>query len=136
MKKVDALEIQFKSLKSLMTEVDSAISKRKPNIQKKNVVYFASLASFRSFMSIQKIEILSVITHRKPASIYELAKWVDRDFPAVLRDCVALESTGFIFLKEKKDAKSTKQPVLAFSYSRIVVHLPKSPYHIELNDAA
>jgi predicted transcriptional regulator len=136
MKTTKALEIRFKSLKNLIGEVGASLKTRKPSIQPKNEIYFASLAGFRSFMSIQKIEILSVIANHTPKSIYELAKWVDRDFPAVLRDCISLESAGFIQLKEKKDSKGTKQPKLAFTYSRIIVNLPNSPYQIEIRDAA
>jgi predicted transcriptional regulator len=88
-------------------------------------------------MNTLKISCVSVLTCIvvAPKSIYELAKWVDRDFPAVLRDCIGLESTGFIQLKEKKDSKGSKQPKLAFSYSRIIVNLPNSPYQIEIREA-
>ncbi len=87
-------------------------------------------------MTIQKIEILTTIATQKPSSIYELAKLVDRDFAAVLRDCTSLKGTGFIKLQATKGTKRTKIPRLAFDYVAIAIELPHSPYQIEFKHAA
>ena len=47
-------------------------------------------------------------------SINQLAKTVDRDFPAVQKDCNALANTGFIKFIESKKGRKTKKPVLSF----------------------
>ena len=114
----------------------TALKTRKPLIQPKNIIYFESIEGFRNFMTMQKVEVLTVIYNCEPKTIYELAKIVDRDFAAVLRDCTALKTTGFIDLKESKDAKGSKKPVLSFPYKCISVFLPRSPYQIEFNEAA
>lgn len=136
MKKNDVLEIHFQNFKDFKKEVTSALAKRKGVVQPKNAIYFESVNGFRNFMTVQKVEILTVIHILKPKTIYELAKLVDRDFAAVLRDCVALEATGFITLDETKDAKGSKKPALVFPYKKIVIHLPNRPYSIEFSEAA
>lgn len=130
------LEIQFKNRKEFFREVSGAIAKRKPLIQPKHQIFFESVATFRNFMTIQKIEVLTTIATQKPSSIYELAKLVDRDFAAVLRDCTGLEGTGFITLRATKNAKRTKVPRLIFDYFVMAIELPHSPYQIEFKHAA
>lgn len=135
MKKHEVLEIHFQAFENFKKEVKRALVKRSQLIQPKNHIIFDSIASFRNFMTIQKIELLTVIATQKPSSIYELAQMVDRDFAAVLRDCTGLDTMGFIRLKDAKDAKKTKIPQLRFNYSGLVVYLPKSPYQIEFQVA-
>lgn len=136
MKKTETLEIRFKSLDDFKSEVTTALSKKKKLVQPTHLILFESVTAFRSFMTIQKIEILTVIANREPGSIYELAKLVDRDFAAVLRDCVSLEGTSFIRLEEKKNGRESKMPVLMFPYSKIVIYLPSSPYQIDFKEVA
>lgn len=136
MKKNDALEIHFQNCKDFKKEVTTALAKRKPLMQPKNKIYFESIEGFRNFMTMQKVEILTVIYNCEPKTIYELTKIVNRDFAAVFRDCTALKTTGFIDLKESKDAKGSKKPVLSFSYKCISVFMPRSPYQIEFKEAA
>ena len=135
MKKISVLEIHFQAFEDFKKDVKKALAKRTSSIQSKSQIVFDSVASFRNFMTIQKIELLTVIATRKPSSIYELAQMVDRDFAAVLRDCTGLNAMGFIRLKESNDAKGSKIPQLSFNYSGLVVYLPKSPYQIEFQVA-
>ncbi len=130
------LEIHFQSLADFKKEIKKALTKREFSIQPSHHIFFDSVESFRKFMTIQKIELLTAISAQKPSSIYELAKMLDRDFAAVLRDCKSLEGAGFIKLKDTKNSKNTKIPALSFAYSVIAVLLPKRTYQIEFMDAA
>ncbi len=136
MKKNEVLEIHFQAFDDFKNEVRRSLAKRKPLIQSKNHIFFESVETFRKFMTIQKIELLTAIAILKPSSIYELAKMVDRDFAAVLRDCTSLEGTGFIRLKNMKGSKNTKAPELSFGYDCIAIKMPKSSYQIEFKSAA
>lgn len=136
MKKNNVLEIHFKSFRDFIDEAKTALSTRTPLIQPKHIIYFEFVEGFRNFMTMQKVEILTVIYNCKPKTIYELAKIVDRDFAGVSRDCTALSTTGFIRLKKTKDAKGSKKPELSFPYKYISVLLPRSPYQIEFKDVA
>jgi predicted transcriptional regulator len=136
MKNNELLEIRFKNVKSFWKEAEQAFKNKKSLIQTKNVIYFESVEVFRNFMTIQKVEILTVIYNHNPKSIYELAKMVGRNFPAVLRDCTSLKSTGFIEILASKNTKGAKKPILAFSYKGISIYLPMCPYQIEFKEAA
>lgn len=136
MKKVNVLEIHFKTFKEFSEEALRALETRTPLIQPKHIIYFEFVEGFRNFMTMQKVEILTVIYNCQPKTIYELAKIVDRDFAGVSRDCTSLMTTGFIRLKATKNAKGSKKPELTFPYKVISVRLPRSPYQIEFKDAA
>src|ERR1035437_3281638 len=131
MKKNEFLEVHFQAFGDFKKEVTKALAKRTASVQAKNHIVFDSVASFRNFMTIQKIEILTTISTRKPSSIYELAKFADRDFAAVLRDCTGLEAMGFVTLRATHDTKGTKVPELRFNYVGMIIYLPKNPYQIE-----
>ena len=132
MKKKKELEIHFKSFKEFFDSAERALAKRKPLIQPKNHIVFETVEGFRNFMTVQKVEILSAIYNCEPKTIYELARIVNRDFAAVLRDCTELKTTGFISLKERKDAKRSKWPLLAFPYVCISVNLPSALFILQL----
>ena len=120
MKRNNILEVHFKDRKEFWNEAAVALKKRQPLIQPKHVIYFESVAGFRNFMTMQKIEILTSIAIHKPGTIYELAKLVDRDFAGVHRDCASLRVTGFITLKESRDARGSKKPMLKFMWRRFL----------------
>jgi predicted transcriptional regulator len=136
MKKSNLLEVRFQTFNDFKKEVSKALSSKLTSLQKEKCIFFDSVASFRNFMTVQKVEILTVVANLSPGSIYELAKLVDRDFAAVLRDCTGLESAGFISLKDKKDPKSSKVPKLIFDYSGIAIYLPSTPYQIDFRKVA
>ncbi|MEI8348272.1 MAG: hypothetical protein WCG27_12450 [Pseudomonadota bacterium] len=130
------LNIVFQSFDSFKTEVATALKNKKKLIQGKDEIFFDSIPSFRKFMTPQKLELLSAIVKCRPQSVYSLANLIDRDFAAVLRDCVSLEKTGFIVLEETKNSKNSKIPKLSFSYHIIAVHIPNAGYNIEFGAAA
>src|SRR5665213_2213527 len=113
------LIIQFEAWDHFKNRVTKALRNKTPSKTKKNVLVFASVTEYQKFMTEQKLAMLAVIANKKPASIYQLAQLVDRDFANVQRDCVALAGHGFIELEESGDAKKSKAPRLAFDYNRI-----------------
>jgi len=134
------LIIEFLSLAEFgqraIREIKIALKTGVPNIQPKNLIQFDSVTSFRGFMTLQKIEILLMISNVKPKSIYELAKLLDRSLGAVQKDCDALARIGFIKLQKQKTGRGSITPKLAFDYDKIVVKLPKHPYELRFKAAA
>lgn len=133
--KTKILEIHFRNFGQFERHLKRAISQGKPPIKPQNHVYFDSVEGFRRFMTIQKIELLSVIALHAPASLYELAKRVEREFPAVLKDCTALEALGFIRIQQLKTGRKVKKPVLSFPYRSIAVYFPQNPLEISFRKA-
>lgn len=128
MSKAKALTIKFEGWDSFKARAKAALKKGVPSITPSDVLVFSSVAEYQKFMSEQKLAMLATIINKKPGSIYQLAQLVERDFANVQRDCVALESMGFIKLEEAKDAKKSKIPKLSFAYSKIVIQMPSVSY--------
>ena len=105
-------------------------------IQPKDTLLFDSMLSYQRLMSEQKYIILAAIKNLKPTSIYQLAKFVDRDFANVKKDCETLEASGFIVLDDSGDNRGTKFPKLIFDYSAIEIYLPNMIYSHNLGKIA
>ena len=136
MKSKKEIIVVFKSLDDLSKEAIKAIKTRTAKVQPENIIYFDSWTSFRGFMSLQKLEILAMISSVEPNSIYELMRLLDRSLSAVQKDCEALEQVGFITLVKKKTGRGQVVPRLKFNYDKIVVKLPEHPYELSFKAAA
>ncbi len=134
--KTKTLTVEFKSLKDVESDLLSLPKKKRVEIQPKTVVYFDSLGSFRNFLTIQKLEILTLIANASPKSIYELAKMLDRAIAPVQKDCRSLEAAGFIEFERERGGRGTLTPKLVFNYDRILVKLPAHPYELQFSAAA
>ncbi len=69
---------------------------------------FSGILALRQLLSNEKARILHVIKTRKPQSIYDLAKKLNRGFKAVNDDVKLLERFGFIELIEEKTKNRTR----------------------------
>ncbi len=69
---------------------------------------FSGILSLRQLLSNQKARILHVIKTQKPASIYELAKILNRGFKAVNDDVKLLEKFGFVELVHENIGNRTR----------------------------
>ena len=74
---------------------------------------FEGLSALRRILSNQRARILHVIKHKKPASMYALAKLVGRDFKSVSDDIKLLERFGFLeMIAEKTGKRERLKPIL------------------------
>ncbi|MFZ4403158.1 MAG: hypothetical protein ACOYOK_03570 [Pseudobdellovibrionaceae bacterium] len=136
MKNKKPLIIKFKSLDQLEQELIDLPKKKTAYIQPKDVVLFESINAFRSFMTLQKLEILTLIASEKPNSVYELAKIVDRAIAPVQKDCHVLAKAGFIVFEKEKSGRKTITPKLKFDYDRLIVEFPAHPYELSFKAVA
>lgn len=128
--------VEFKGLQDLETDLLDLPKDRTRKLQPKNIIFFDSLTSFRSFMTIQKLEILTLIATAKPRSVYELAKVLNRAIAPVQKDCQMLQAAGFIALNKEKGGRGNLIPQLTFDYNCILVKMPNYPYALQFNAAA
>lgn len=135
MKNNRTIFIRFKSVEDLKEDLLEAFYKGRKSIQQRNVVYFDTPTSFRNFLTLQKIELLTLISHVKPNSIYELAKISGRPLAAVQRDCQVLAEIGFIKLIKQKTGRGSLAPQLSFNYNKITVELSEHPYELQFKEA-
>ena len=117
-------------------ELKDVVSGKGAQVQPEDTLVFDSLMSYQRLMSEQKYIILAAIKNLKPASIYQLAKFIERDFANVKKDCETLEASGFIVLEDSGDNRGTKLPKLIFDYNVIEIYLPNMTYSHNLGKTA
>ena len=85
---------------------------------------FEGLSVLRRILSNEKARLLHTIKHRKPGSLYELAKVLNRDFKAVVEDIKLLERFGFIELVAEKSGKRKRiKPIVIVDSMQINVKI-------------
>lgn len=82
---------------------------------------FDSMETFKNTLTQNRLDILMAIAREKPESIYQLAKYLNREHTHVAKDCKILEFLGFIVLAETAGAKKQYVPKLVFDYDFIIV---------------
>ncbi|MAG08164.1 hypothetical protein CMO89_01720 [Candidatus Woesearchaeota archaeon] len=100
--KIKNIIVEIKPLKDVLKEaagVMEEIKKGRP-VKPKEGLSFGSVESFREFFTPRRIELLKVIKHKQPGSIYKLAKLTNRDFKSVAVDINILEKYGLIDTKK------------------------------------
>ena len=80
--------VEIRPLKETLKEFAEVFGKVKRNeeVTPKRGVGFSDVDSFRRFFSKKRLELLSVIKHQKPKSVYELTKITNRDYKNVHDD--------------------------------------------------
>jgi predicted transcriptional regulator len=83
-----------------------------------------SLAALRKLLSNEKAKILHTIKTKKPNSIYELSKKLNRDFKSVSEDIKLLQRFGFIALEHAKTGKRNRlKPVVSVDKMIITIQI-------------
>lgn len=86
----------------------------KPKGSSKKDYDFSGTLALRQLLSNEKARILNVIKTKKPRSIYDLAKILNRGFKSVNDDVKFLERFGFIeLIAEKTKNRQRHKPVIA-----------------------
>ena len=119
--KLKKLTIKIQDLDNFFDEINLSVQKNSNLSEKKETIIFDHIDSFQSFMTLNKRNILSAISNYKPASVYELAKILNRKPQHVLTECRSLESHGFIQLIPEELNRKTLRPKLLFNYDIIMI---------------
>jgi predicted transcriptional regulator len=120
--KLKTLTINFSSTDEFLGGVRDALSKGKNSKKQNESLSFDSIETLKKILTQNRLEILMAIARIKPASIYQLAKFLNREHPHVTKDCKALEMFGFISLAEVDSLKKQYTPKLSFEYDLIRVN--------------
>jgi len=114
--KVESQEEFFNEQKKIFKDLDKGI------LPKKRFSYsFEKLEEYRKTLTQKRLELLSVIRHKKPKSIYELSKMVNRNFKNVSDDINILKEVGLIEIKEKNTPRKVIIPSVNFDKLRISI---------------
>jgi len=99
-----------------------AIDKGKTKKLGEDSISFQSLDQLRKFLTPKRLELLRMIRHKKPKSLYELAKLVGRTPENVNTDMKFLEQLGFVEVNRIHDIR--KKSVPEVNYDKVTLELP------------
>src|SRR3989344_5091215 len=114
---IEDMEEFKKKIKSELEEIDMGRSKR----LKEDSISFQSLDQLRKFLTPKRLELLRIIRHKKPRSMYELAKLVGRTPENVNTDIKFLKELGFVEVTNVKEIR--KKLVPEVSYDKMTLEI-------------
>ena len=124
--KVKNVSVEIKPLSEVLKDSAKVMSeiKKGEDVSPKKGLSFGTVESFREFFTPRRLELLKIIKHKQPDSIYELAKLSNRDFKSVDTDIKILEKHGLIdtekiFVKGRTGYKL--KPI--FDYDKLTVDI-------------
>ncbi len=103
-------------------ESKGAFSLFKKPSKNKEEYDFSGISSLRQLLNNEKARLLSVVKTEKPASLYDLAKRLNRGFKSVHDDVKLLERFGFLQLVEEKVNNRTRHKPQIIA-DTITIHL-------------
>ena len=114
---IEDMEEFKKKIKSELKEIDMGRSKR----LKEDSISFQSLDQLRKFLTPKRLELLRIIKHKKPRSMYELAKLVGRTPENVNTDIKSLKELGFVEVTNVREVR--KKLVPEVSYDKMTLEI-------------
>ena len=125
--KVKTVKIKVQSEKEFEEKVKTHLSKIDRGIFPARAVReisFTNLEALKKILTQKRLGVIHCIRHRKPQSIYELAKYLKRDLKNVRKDIQLLEQLGFIEVRKKMSEDSERQVTIPqVNFGRINVDI-------------
>ena len=104
----------MEQFKKKIKEELRAIGKGKAKTLREDSISFQSLDQLRKFLTPKRLELLRITWHKKPSSIYELAKLVGRTPENVNTDIKFLEKLGFVEVTKVKELRKKSVPEVGY----------------------
>ena len=122
--KVRDIKISIKTNKDVFNEVKEVWGKleKGEQIKKHEGISFENIEAMRKILSEERLRILKTVKKEHPKSIYELAKFLNRDIKNTFNDVQFLAKIGLIELKKKKEGRVKTVPKV--NYDRILLEIP------------
>lgn len=100
-----------------------AIDRNKAKKLKEDSITFQSLDQLRKFLTNKRLELLKIIRHKKPKSVYELAKLVERTPENVNTDIKLLEQLGFVETTKIRDIRNKVVPEVNYDKMTLEINV-------------
>lgn len=122
--KVKNIAVEIKPLQDVLKEAAKVMGdlRKGKYVKPKKGLSFGSVETFREFFTPKRIELLQVIKHKQPKSIYELAKLTNREIKSVVMDIKILEKYGLMDTK-KIAVKGGYKVRPIFDYDKLTVDI-------------
>jgi len=82
---------------------------------------FESVEAFRKILTPKRIELLKIIRHERPSSIYALAKLARRDLKNVRDDIALLKNLGLVDLKSDRNVRAVVIPRVNYDELKVAI---------------
>jgi len=86
-------------------------------------LYFESVEELRRILTEKRLELLVAIVRHRPASIYELAELVGRDYKNVSTDIALLERLGLVSLASRTGKGRAQAPSVPYDEIHVTIDL-------------
>jgi len=117
--RIKRVKIGIKRFEEVLEGVKETMKKieRGEKVKERRGYYFENLEAFRRALTEKRLEVLHVIKKERPASVYELAKMLNRDAKNVTQDLEYLKNIGLVEIKRTREKKERTIPEV--KYDRI-----------------
>jgi predicted transcriptional regulator len=82
---------------------------------------FESLEAFRKILTPKRMELLRLIRHEKPSSLYALAKLARRDLKNVRDDIALLKKLGLVDLRSDRNVRAVVIPRVNYDELKVAI---------------
>ena len=123
--KIKEIKVEVKPYQEELNELASKIEKISKGkvVKKEEKIIFNSISDLRKFLTPERIRLIQTIRRKKPKSVYELAKLLNRDRKSVTVDLDILKTIGLVELK-KETVKKRITMIPQVNYTRINIAVP------------
>ena len=124
-KESKVIEFSIRPTKEILKDFAEVLgrSRRGQKIKPHVGISFESIDGLRNVLTTRRLELLSIVKHRKPQSIYELSKLLKRDLKSVNTDLKVLKDNDFIELQKIDEGRHRSIPRVNFENIKITVNV-------------
>lgn len=114
--RVKKVKIGIKSFEDFLEGAKDAMKglERGEKVKKQRGIYFENLKAFRRALTEKRLEMLHVIKEKRPKSVYELAKLLNRNTKNVSQDIACLREIGLVELKRTEEKRERIIPFVGY----------------------
>lgn len=87
---------------------------RGEKVKRERGLYFESIEGFRKALTPKRLELLHLIKEKKPQSLQELARLVNRDIKNVVSDIDILEGLNLVDVRRKREGRKESTPEVCY----------------------
>lgn len=124
--RIPEVKIEIKSIHEALDEFAETLKavRTGKHVEPKRSLSFESVEAFRSFFTEKRLEMLRVIRHKEPGSVYGLAKMLKRDLKSVRTDLDILVQLGLVRVKKKKAKTRTGYKKVPYvDFDRLILEM-------------
>tara|TARA_Y100000310_G_scaffold342430_1_gene445664 strand:- start:5 stop:379 length:375 start_codon:yes stop_codon:yes gene_type:complete len=113
---IKPLKDTFKGAMNVMDKIEKG-----EKVIKKDIISFEDVEVMRKILTPRRIELLKIIKHKHPKSIYELAKLLGRDPKSVNTDITILHQLGMLDLEHITKGREIIKPIVDYDKINVAI---------------